>query len=340
MRIDENTTLKQVIQRLGVQDRPWLINPVPQSDLAFIEDLAEREKMLEFMNGRNFSELSLKEILHFCPDWNLPSMIDGLQELVETSAHEKMIYDIWDEKDKEKEPSKRQTGLFAFRVQNAKRFVLICPGGGYVNVCSIAEGFPLAAALKQKGIASFILRYRTAENAVFPNPADDVAQAVKFILGNKETFGLSSDRYGLMGFSAGGHLAATFGTETLGYKKYGVPRPEAMFLGYPVITMGEKTNVGSREELLGDNWDNKEIQTQYSIEKNITGQYPPTFIWNCKEDSCVPCDNSVMLVEALKSNDVKVMYEAYPGNANGWGLGIDTLADGWLDRAVEFLING
>lgn len=114
--------------------------------------------------------------------------------------------------------------------------------------------------MKQKGIASFILHYRTAENAVFPNPADDVAQAVKFILGN--------------------------------------------------------------------------------IEKNITGQYPPTFIWNCKEDSCVPCDNSVMLVEALKSNDVKVMYEVYPGNAHGWGLGTDTLADGWLDRAVEFLING
>ena len=114
-----------------------------------------------------------------------------------------------------------------FSIPGKKRFVVICAGGGYGSCCTMIEGIPLTKRLNELGISAFVLYYRVGEKAHIPNPMDDLARAVSYILKRAEEFDVS-DEYGVMGFSAGGHLAATFGTEAIGYKKYGLPKPGMM----------------------------------------------------------------------------------------------------------------
>lgn len=126
-------------------------------------------------------------------------------------------------------------------------FAVICPGGGYGVVCSFIEGVPYAKKLNEMGCSAFVVHYRIKAKAKFPAPQDDLDRAVEDILGRAEELNLDMQGYSVWGSSAGGHLAASFGTETMGYPKYNLPKPGALILTYPVITMGEKTHLESRE---------------------------------------------------------------------------------------------
>lgn len=130
-------------------------------------------------------------------------------------------------------------------------FAVICPGGGYSMVCSFVEGMPFAKRLNEMGYSAFVVYYRTKDRARFPGPQDDLARAVKEILHRAEEWNLDTRGYSVWGASAGGHLAASFGTESMGYRKYGLPKPAALVLTYPVITMSDLTHPGTRANLLG-----------------------------------------------------------------------------------------
>ena len=108
-----------------------------------------------------------------------------------------------------------------------------------------------------------------------------------------------------------------------------------MLLSYPVITMTEKTHKGSRNCLLGKKAD-AGLVGAYSVEKQVTADYPPSYVWQFDQDNMVPIDNTKLLVEKLKECKVKHQYETFPGTAHGVGLGIGTPAEGWLERAIEF----
>lgn len=333
--ITGKSTLEEIINDAKLWDREYMISPMSEIDCSFIPDLELQNRIKEFVNGRTFTQLSLEEIPNILTAWNLPSMISGMQLLTEQADKGKVIYDFWE--DAEQEELRSLTGLAAFPLEKKAKFVFICPGGGYENVCSIAEGFPLAKAVQELGYAAFVLHYRTAGNARHPNPLDDVAQSLRFILEHADEFNLDTNGYAVLGFSAGGHLAASFGTEHLGYKKYGLPKPEIMILGYPVITMREKTHEGSRRALLGEeNQENENLIEQLSIERQITKSYPPVYVWQCEEDEAVSIENSRMLAESLERCKVPYEYKIFPGTAHGWGLGIHTLAEGWLEEAVRF----
>ena len=140
-----------------------------------------------------------------------------------------------------------------------------------------------------------------------------------------------------MGFSAGGHLAATFGTKTIGWKHYGLPKPSVMFLGYPVISLDANiSHGGSCQNLLQEDWQDPERIKQYSVDQQTDGDYPPSFIWQCKGDKSVPVINSQMMADKLTEHGVKNIYEVFDAAAHSWGLGTGTLADGWLTRAIDF----
>lgn len=331
MKITEETTLEQFIREYGLQNRSYMIDPMQEIDINSPEDITAAEAVRHITRGRNFAQLKLSEILCVLPDWKIPPIVKGLQFLAGRLEQEKVIYDIWEDERKQK------TGLSAFCTGKKSRFVLICPGGGYQNVCSIAEGFPMAMELDRLGYSSFVLQYRTAENGRQPAPQEDIARAVRFILDHADEFRVEKDGYAVMGFSAGGHLAASFGAESLGWKKYGLPRPAALMLGYPVITMGEKTHEGSRRMLLGAEHENDEkLRRMYSIELQVTDQYPPAYVWQCEADAAVPVDNSRMFVKALQDRKIPCEYELFPGSAHGWGLGTGTASEGWTQRAVSF----
>lgn len=214
-------------------------------------------------------------------------------------------------------------------------FALICPGGGYSMVCSFIEGEPYAKKLNELGYSAFVLYYRCGKQASFPNPQDDLARALRDILSRADELHLETEGYSVWGSSAGGHLAASFGTESLGYAHYGLPKPAALVLTYPVITMEDFTHGGSRDNLLGKQPSRKMIEL-CSIEQQVTENYPPSFVWCGDADRTVDPKNSKAFAKALEENGVPVQFEHFPGVDHGVGLGTGLACEPWFDHAVSF----
>lgn len=228
-----------------------------------------------------------------------------------------------------------------FVIKDGKKhpFAILVPGGGYYMVSSFIEGGPIARKLNQQGISAFVVYYRVKKKAIFPAPMDDLATAVKEIFARAEEYGLDTENYSVWGASAGGHLAAAFGTQNMGYAKYELPKPGTLVLAYPVITMErEKTHMGSHDNLLGKNAD-KALEALTSVEKHITADYPRTFIWCSDDDNVVNPDNTRDMVAALEKAGVAVQGRIYHGVAHGAGPATGTAAENWMNEAVGFWLN-
>lgn len=225
--------------------------------------------------------------------------------------------------------------LKPYLINDGKRhpFAVICPGGGYGRVCSFVEGKPFAKELNKLGFHAFVVYYRIKDKARYPHPQEDLKRAVEEIFSNAEKWKLDTDRWSIWGSSAGGHLVASYCTE-----KWGTPKPSAVILVYPVITMGEHTHKGSRDNLLGKNAD-RDIIEKLSVEKQVGPGYPPTFIWYGTADDTVAPLNTKMMIQALEKSGVPCKAEEYEGIGHGAGLAKGTVAEGWFSHAVDFWMN-
>lgn len=218
-------------------------------------------------------------------------------------------------------------------------FAVLVPGGGYSMVCSFIEGVPIARKLNAKGISAFILYYRVRKKAAFPNPMDDLARGIREIFEKSDEYKVDIFNYSVWGASAGGHLAGSFGTYNMGYLKYDLPKPGALVLAYPVITLDPKyTHMGTRNNLIGKNG-SKEMEEMASIHKHVFPQYPDTYIWCGDADELVDPINTKMMKEALDASGVRNRCDIFPGVAHGVGPGTGTSAEGWIDEAVDFWLN-
>lgn len=228
-----------------------------------------------------------------------------------------------------------------FVIRDGKKhpFAILVPGGGYQMVSSFIEGGPIARKLNQQGISAFVVYYRVKKKAMYPAPMDDLAAAVREIFARAEEYGLVTENYSVWGASAGGHLAATFGTEHMGYAKYALPKPGALVLAYPVITMErEKTHMGSHDLLLGKDA-KKEMESFTSAEQHVTAAYPRTFIWCSDDDNVVNPDNTRDMVSALEEAGVPVESRIYHGVQHGAGPATATPAENWIKEAAAFWLN-
>ncbi len=232
---------------------------------------------------------------------------------------------------------KNEYGLKPYLLKDGKTHpvAVICPGGGYRRVCSFVEGHPFAKKLNAMGYHAFVVYYRVNVLARYPAPQEDLARAVREIHSHAEEWKLDMKGYSVWGSSAGGHLAASFGTENMGYVRYGLPKPGALILTYPVVTMGEKTHEGSRNFLIGQAPDGDMVHFA-SVERQITAAYPPTFLWWGSADSCVDPENSRMLRGALEAQNIPCQCIEYPGVEHGVGIGHGLACEGWLEKAVAF----
>lgn len=158
---------------------------------------------------------------------------------------------------------------------------------------------------------------------------------MKDIFARADALDLDTSSYSIWGASAGGYVASSFGTESLGYKKYGFPMPAALVLSYPVITMGEKTHLGTRKFYLGKK-PGEDLARRTSVEKNVTPAYPPTFIWCGDADTVVDPANSRMLSAAMEVYGIDHELVVYPGIGHGVGLGTGLSCEDWFERAVRF----
>lgn len=228
--------------------------------------------------------------------------------------------------------------VWDYCIQDGKEhpIAIICPGGGYGCVCSFVEGKPFAEYLNSKGISAVIVYYHLREKALYPAPQDDLARAVREVMDRAEEMHLDMEHYSVWGSSAGGHLASTFGTETMGYTKYQLPKPAAEILIYPVITMDPAfTHIGSMEYLLGTDPSGEAIKAA-STELHVTKNYPPTYIWCGSYDHCVPPENTKRMAAALKAAGVPCKCDIFVGPDHGIGLATGTSAEGWIDKAIAF----
>lgn len=225
---------------------------------------------------------------------------------------------------------------FVIRDGKKHKCAIICPGGGYSMVCSFIEGTPFARKLNEKGISVVIVYYRVKKKAAFPNPQDDLARAVREVFDHKEEWNIDMEGYSVWGSSAGGHLAGSFGTSNMGYKKYNLPRPGALVLIYPVISLEKGvTHEGTRDNLIGADAGH-DAELMHSVHSNVDADYPPTFIWCGNADKTVPPANTQLMKDVLENNNIPHVCRIYDGIDHGVGLGSGTVAEGWIDEAIAF----
>ena len=189
--------------------------------------------------------------------------------------------------------------------------IVACPGGGYVRLATAHEGHDMAAWFNAQGITFAVLKYRMP-NTHHEVPLSDALQAIRIMKQHAEEWGYN--KVGIMGSSAGGHLASTAATH---FTKDS--RPDFQILFYPVVSMVNPTHQGSKDNLLGKT-PSQEMLNLYSNEKQVTPQTPPAFIMHSSDDKAVPVSNSIDYYTALVKNGVSASLHIYPIGGHGWGF--------------------
>ena len=204
--------------------------------------------------------------------------------------------------------------------------VIIIPGGSYAVVVYQGEGISTAKQFAKNGIVAFVLKYRLPDDSIMQNktigPLQDAQQAIKFVRENAGKWGVDINKVGIVGFSAGGHLASTAATHfqkaMIENKSNTNLRPDFQVVVYPVISMQDSlTHRDSRNNLLGKT-PSRELTDQYSNELQVTANTPPTYITHAADDNVVDVDNSIRYFEALRHNKVPVEMHIYPSGGHGF----------------------
>jgi acetyl esterase/lipase len=222
--------------------------------------------------------------------------------------------------------------------------VIICPGGGYFILAAGHEGADVAKRFNEMGVAAFVLKYRIPNDKTMVNqeigPLQDAQRAIQVVRENGKEWGIDKSRVGIMGFSAGGHLASTVGTH---FQKAYIDnpentnlRPDFMVLVYPVITfLPPIAHAGSANQLLGKDASREKLK-EYSNEQQVTAKTPPTFLVHAKDDG-VKVENSLSFATALKQHNVPVEMYLYEKGGHGYGMYNKTSKVRWMDRLEEWM---
>jgi acetyl esterase/lipase len=222
--------------------------------------------------------------------------------------------------------------------------IIICPGGGYSILSMENEGYAIARKFNEIGVTAFILKYRLPSDSIMVDktigPLQDAQRAVQLVRQRAKEWGLNTDRVGIIGFSAGGHLASTaithFDKAVIDNKDNVNLRPDFAVLMYPVISFGELAHKGSKDNLVGKT-PTSEMVELYSNEKQVTANTPPTFLVHAQDDRTVPVMNSVVFYQAMVKAGVKGELHLYQAGGHGFGLNNKTTKDEWFERCKNWM---
>jgi acetyl esterase/lipase len=223
--------------------------------------------------------------------------------------------------------------------------VIVAPGGGYANLAIDHEGRQVASWFNAMGVSAYVLKYRLGPRYHHPIELGDAQRAIRTVRSRAKELGVAPDRIGMIGFSAGGHLAATAGTHFDAGKREAADtldrvssRPDFLILGYPVISFDPAiAHAGSVKNLLGDRPDAALIDDM-SLERQVTAQTPPTFLFHTTTDATVPVENAVRFYLALRKAGVPAEMHIFANGPHGVGLALGdpalsmwpTLLSNWL----------
>jgi acetyl esterase/lipase len=233
------------------------------------------------------------------------AVVDALNHMIDAARDgDTVFHDIYTAADKQRHPDKRATGLLFFRGRPGAPFAIIAPGGGFTYVASLHEGFPYAHAIARAGYNAFVLKYRVGQGG--GAATEDLAAAITHVFRNAELLGVSKEHYALWGSSAGARMAASIGSH--GVSRFGgdeLPKPSTVVMAY----------TGHADHSTNE---------------------PATFVAVGEQDNIVPASVMERRVAQLRRGGTSVEFHRYPGVGHGFGLGIGTSAEGWIDDAIRF----
>lgn len=221
--------------------------------------------------------------------------------------------------------------------------IIICPGGGYAHLAIDKEGYKVAKWLNTLGITAVVLKYRLPSEKIMIDktigPLQDAQEAIRYVRKHKKELTIDENKIGIMGFSAGGHLAASLSIYyNFDSEKNAISaKPNFTILIYPVISMDDSiTHKGSKKNLLGEN-PSKELQKRFSVEEQTSESQNPTFLVHSTDDKSVPVENSINYYLALKESKVPVEMHLYEKGGHGFGLGKENTSQFWTKDCENWL---
>lgn len=310
---------------------------------------------LDFLPGSMF-DIPLSEVKRtFSMPWGLPfpseTLVDAGNFALDVVKKKKYLFiSLWDKRVADTPPvSKNEKSSVCLLTttkpddEAVKPCAIICPGGGYTSLAAIEEGVETADRMEKEGYRAFVLFYRVSPH-YYPEPQLDLALAVRTVRKNADSFGVDPERLMVMGYSAGGHLCASFAAYWEEYEKKLMSRmmsedsrvslkPDMVCLGYPVVSFTEEYHYGSFVSLTGGD---EMLRDKLSIERHIEHDYPPTYIWTCEDDALVPPSNSLRMADALKKAGVRVKLDVFPSGGHGCALAKGLSAEPWFDNMLAF----
>lgn len=273
--------------------------------------------------------------------WTAQDAADGLNYLIRTyNAGQRVTFPLYTAEEIAQDTSRDGVELYYLPAEGAQanqKYALVIGGNAIVVSAEIREGISTAWNLHEMGYPVFVLRYRIGMKASNNAPLQDVVRAVQYITEHAGQFGVQAEDYAIVSYSSGGQIAGLFGTDAVGYKNYGLPKPGAMLLGYPVNTFLELKPVYN---ILLDPGVCKQRYYKMTLSDYITPDYPPTYHWYGKNDMtlmtmCWSAQGPV-LEKALARNHVTHIYHVYDDAPHAVAAGKGTDAEGWLNEAVAF----
>ena len=244
-------------------------------------------------------------LLPYHSDVDPATVVSALNRMIDdVNSGKTVFHEFYTEEEKKQQLTRSDTGLFLFRGRPGAPFAVVSPGGGFSYVASVHEGFPYAAAISKQGYNAFVLRYRVGSGG--DAATRDLAAAISYVFRNAKTLGVSTEGYSLWGSSAGARMAAAIGSH--GVARFGgdvLPKPSAVVMAYT-------------------------SHADYSADE------PPTLVVVGEDDGIAPPSVMERRVAALRRAGTEVEFHRYSGVGHGFGPGIGTSAEGWLDRAIRF----
>ena len=270
------------------------------------------------------------------------SILKGLNRILLQAEKGEWVYPLYPAEEIAEDPQKEEAFLMFLPSKapdaGEKPYVMVVPGGGYVNVWNISEGWPVAARLNELGYNCFVLNYRTIGPKLLPKPLLDYAKALSFIRENAALFGVKWDRYITTGFSAGAHLICSWATDNYGFGTYGMPAPLCMFPVYPPVSWKLCNADGDHDgfclSALGLTV-KEAAEGDRNIEEHVS-TFPPCYIAATAGDTLVNPEHSKLLKRALDEARIPAVLEIGPTGDHGFADGAGTCMKGWIDRAVKF----
>lgn len=287
---------------------------------------------------RKWENTTLREYVN---NYTAEDCAKGINRMIENyNSGIQITYKLYTDEEIAAVPTRQKAEIYYFPGSNPNgKFVLVVGGNALHTSAEMREGVSTAEWLNELGYTAFVLRYRIGDQAADNAPLEDVARAVKYITDHAGEFGVQAEDYAILAYSSGGQIVGLFASDsdTMGYRAYGVEKPGALLLGYPVNNFFE---LKPAWKLLIDPYADGPRYFDYNVSDFITPDYPPTFHWYGKNDvtlakMCTP-EQGRVIEKALVKNGVPHVFHRYENAPHKIGPGRGTDAEGWITEAVAF----